>query len=107
MVCDYETGYMIVNWICLFLYLKYKFAPLYLFLFVSITTYNTSAWRISGQFVQTSYTKVENFKRRKLEYYKSMGEPKNRAGGRGANFEISVRGGGETKGEGTQFVTRF
>ena len=26
-----------------------------------------------------------------------MGEPKNRAGGRGANFEISVRGGGGDK----------
>ena len=37
-----EVGYMNVNWMCLFAYLKYKFASTYLFLFLSITTYNTS-----------------------------------------------------------------
>ena len=38
-----EVGYMIVYWICLFVYLKCKFASTYLFLFLSITSYNTSA----------------------------------------------------------------
>ena len=33
---------MIVNWMRLFVDLKYKFASTYLFLFLSITTYNTS-----------------------------------------------------------------
>ena len=45
---------------CVFVYLKYKFASIYLFLFVSITTCNTIAERVSGQFVETSYTSVEN-----------------------------------------------
>ena len=34
---------MIVNWMCLFVYLKYKFVSTYLILFVSITTYNGNA----------------------------------------------------------------
>ena len=37
-----KLGYMIVNWMCLFVYLKYTFASTYLFLFLSIITYNTS-----------------------------------------------------------------
>ena len=39
---------MIVNWLCLFVYLKYKFASTSLFLLLNIRTYNTSAWRVSG-----------------------------------------------------------
>ena len=45
---------MIVNWMCLFVYLKYKFVFSYLFLFLNITAYNTSAY-VSGQFVKTRY----------------------------------------------------
>ena len=71
----------------LFVYLKYKFASTYLFLFKSTTTYNTSAYRVSGKFVQTSYTKVKILGGPKLEYYKLVGEPQK---GRGTNFEISV-----------------
>ena len=37
-----KLGYMIVNWMCLFVYLKYTFASTYLFQFLSIITYNTS-----------------------------------------------------------------
>ena len=38
-----EIGYMIVNWMCLFVYLKYKFASTYFIPLMSITTYNTNA----------------------------------------------------------------
>ena len=34
---------MIVNWMCLFVYLKYKFASTYFIPLMSITTYNTNA----------------------------------------------------------------
>ena len=73
---------------CAFVYLKYNFASIYLFLFVSITTCNTIAERVSGQFVETSYTSVENVGGGGLEYYKLMGEPQK--GGGGPNFKISV-----------------
>ena len=65
---------------CVFVYLKYKFASIYLFLFVSITTCNTIAERVSGQFVETSYTSVENVGEGGLEYYKLMGEPQKGGG---------------------------
>ena len=69
-----------------FVYLIYTFASTYLFLFLSITTYNTSAKRVSGQFVKTSYAWVENFGWGKLEYQKSMGGTTKKGGTKFWNF---------------------
>ena len=69
-----------------FVYLLYTFASTYLFLFLSITTYNTSAKRVSGQFVKTSYAWVENFGWGKLEYQKSMGGTTKKGGTKFWNF---------------------
>ena len=44
---------MIANWMCLFVYLKYKCGSTYLFLFVRITNL-LSAYCVRGPFVQTS-----------------------------------------------------
>ena len=72
---------------CAFVYLKYNFASIYLFLFVSITTCNTIAERVSGQFVETSYTSVENVGGGGLEYYKLMWGTTRREK---PNFELSM-----------------
>ena len=75
---------------CLFVYLIYKFASTYLYLFLSITTYKTlSSYCVSGQLMQNNYTQVKILGGSKLEYYKLM---KGTTQKRGRNFEISVGG---------------
>ena len=84
---------------CLFLYLKFKFASTYLFLFVSVTTYNTSALQLITQVLNVLVVslckpvihKLKILDGKKLEYEKSIREGAQKWGK--PNFEISVEEG--------------
>ena len=79
---------MIVNWMCLFVYLKYKFTSTYLILLLSITTFSTVLNVLVVSLCKPVIHKLNILRGGKLEHYQLINHKKR---GRGmGNFEISV-----------------
>ena len=79
---------------CLFLYLKFKFASTYLFLFVSVTTYNTSALQLITQVLNVLVVSLCKPVIHKLKILH----------GKKLEYEKSIRGGGGHKNGGNQIL---
>ena len=79
---------MIVNWMCLFVYLKYKFTSTYLILLLSITTFSTVLNVLVASLCKPVIHKLNILRGGKLEHYQLINHKKR--GRRMGKFEISV-----------------